>query len=261
MIKKQYLKSKSLYKVTFSLPKEAAKDAKEVKLVGEFNNWETSNGVAMKATKKDYTAVLELETGREYQFRYLIDQQTWENDWQADNYVATPYGVDNSVVVLPSVEGVPVSKTTTKTVAKKTTTKATTAKKITAKKVTKTATAKTTKTTAKSTVKPAAKKTTTKATTAKKTATKKTVTKADDLKKIEGIGPKIAGLLKDAGICSFNDLAKAKTTVLKKVLADAGPRFKMHNPTTWVQQSKLAAAGKWEELKTLQDKLDGGKRK
>ena len=49
----------------------------------------------------DYTVTLELEPGREYQFRYHIDEARWENDWHADKYVRSPYGdSDNSVVVV-----------------------------------------------------------------------------------------------------------------------------------------------------------------
>jgi len=84
--------------------------------------------------------------------------------------------------------------------------------------------------------------------------------KPDDLKKIEGIGPKIAQLLTDAGIPTFAKLAAASQTRLKKILADAGNRYKMHNPATWPEQAKLAKAGKWDELKKLQDQLDGGRR-
>ncbi len=84
--------------------------------------------------------------------------------------------------------------------------------------------------------------------------------KPDDLKKIEGIGPKIAQLLTDAGIPTFAKLAAASQTRLKKILADAGNRYKMHNPATWPEQAKLAKAGKWDELKKLQDRLDGGRR-
>jgi len=47
---------------------------------------------------------------------------------------------------------------------------------------------------------------------------------------------------------------------LKGILADAGKRYQMHDPTTWPDQASLAAEGKWEELKTLQDELDGGKK-
>jgi molybdopterin-containing oxidoreductase family membrane subunit len=81
----------------------------------------------------------------------------------------------------------------------------------------------------------------------------------DDLKKIEGIGPKIASLLNEAGIMSFADLANAEVENLKTILVNAGSRFQMHNPGSWPQQAALARDGKWDELKELQDRLDGGK--
>lgn len=85
------------------------------------------------------------------------------------------------------------------------------------------------------------------------------VSKKDDLTKIEGIGPKIASILAENGIRTFKVLADSKVSHLKQILENAGNRFKMHNPTTWPQQSQLAAEGKWEELQVLQDKLDGGR--
>lgn len=81
----------------------------------------------------------------------------------------------------------------------------------------------------------------------------------DDLKKIEGIGPKIAGLLADAGISTFRALAEADLSKLQEVLDAAGSRYKMHDPSTWAQQARLAADGEWDELKELQDQLKGGK--
>jgi len=84
-----------------------------------------------------------------------------------------------------------------------------------------------------------------------KAPAKKADGKPDDLKKIEGIGPKIS---------TFEALAAAKVETLKGILADAGKRYQMHDPTTWPEQASLAAEGKWEELKTLQDELDGGKK-
>ena len=86
-------------------------------------------------------------------------------------------------------------------------------------------------------------------------------TKADDLKKIEGIGPKIAELLIQAGIKTFTDLSATKKTDLKNILEAAGNRYKMHDPSTWPKQAKLAAKGKWNKLATLQDELSGGKKK
>jgi large subunit ribosomal protein L27 len=81
----------------------------------------------------------------------------------------------------------------------------------------------------------------------------------DDLAKIEGIGPKIAELFHNAGIMTFADLAGSDVDKLKDILSEAGPRFAAHNPGTWPQQASLAAEGKWDELKKLQEELDGGK--
>ena len=90
---------------------------------------------------------------------------------------------------------------------------------------------------------------------APKAAAKKSTAKADDLKKIEGIGPKIAETLVEAGIATYEDLAKAKPAKISEIIE--GVRGN-HVPDTWPQQAQLAADGKWDELKELQDKLDGG---
>ncbi|MEL6717305.1 MAG: 50S ribosomal protein L27 [Bacteroidota bacterium] len=82
---------------------------------------------------------------------------------------------------------------------------------------------------------------------------------ADKLTKIEGIGPKIESLLKDAGITTFALLSEADPEKIREILLAAGNRYKMHNPTTWPKQAALAAADKWDELKEYQDRLDGGK--
>ena len=89
--------------------------------------------------------------------------------------------------------------------------------------------------------------------------TKAAVKTADDLKKIEGIGPKIAQLLTDAGIPTFAKLAKSEVKELKTVLENAGSGYRMHDPTTWPKQAELAGAGKWEDLKKYQDELIAGK--
>lgn len=99
MIKKQFLKTKPVCKATFTLPVEAAPEAEDVTIVGDFNDWDAENGIKMKKQKNGvFKAVVSLDAGKEYQFRYLIDGQEWENDWDADKYVTTPFGVDNSVV-------------------------------------------------------------------------------------------------------------------------------------------------------------------
>ncbi|MGC9353586.1 MAG: 50S ribosomal protein L27 [Mariniphaga sp.] len=84
------------------------------------------------------------------------------------------------------------------------------------------------------------------------------VAEADDLKKIEGIGPKIAEIFNEAGINTYAKLAAASENKLKEILTDAGSRYASKNPSTWPQQAKLAADGKWDELKKLQDNLKGG---
>ena len=82
---------------------------------------------------------------------------------------------------------------------------------------------------------------------------------ADDLKKIEGIGPKIEQILHEGGITTFAQLADADADAVKELLTAAGPRYAIHNPATWAKQAAMAANGQWDELKELQDKLDGGK--
>ncbi|MCB9330883.1 MAG: isoamylase early set domain-containing protein [Lewinellaceae bacterium] len=98
-LKKQFFDAKHTVKVTFCLPEEAFKEAKEVKVFGDFNNWESAKGIPMKVKNGEFQATVELDTGKEYQFRYLIDNKVWENDAEADNYVPSPFGSMNSVVM------------------------------------------------------------------------------------------------------------------------------------------------------------------
>jgi large subunit ribosomal protein L27 len=83
--------------------------------------------------------------------------------------------------------------------------------------------------------------------------------KLNDLKIIEGVGPKIEELFNAAGINTWAELAETSADRLKEILVEAGSRYQMHDPTTWPQQAGLAAAGQWEELESLQDRLDGGR--
>jgi len=92
-----------------------------------------------------------------------------------------------------------------------------------------------------------------------KKATKAKDSGEDDFKKIEGIGPKISELLKAADIPTFDVLAKTDSEKIKEILAEAGNRYKSHDPTTWPKQAELAASGDWDALKKWQDELDGGK--
>jgi large subunit ribosomal protein L21 len=93
---------------------------------------------------------------------------------------------------------------------------------------------------------------------AKKAAPKKSA-KGDDLKKIEGVGPKAAEAMVNAGLDTFAKVAKAKPEAIEAILTEASSRLAHLAASTWPQQAKLAADGKWDELKKLQDELDGGK--
>lgn len=91
-----------------------------------------------------------------------------------------------------------------------------------------------------------------------KKAAKPKATKADDLTKIEGIGPKAAEALTKAKLGSYADLAKAKPDAIKEILTEASSRMAHLDPTTWPKQAKMAADDKWDELKEWQDKAKGG---
>jgi 1,4-alpha-glucan branching enzyme len=105
MLKKQYSKTKPVCKVTFSLPLEAAPQAERVLLLGDFNEWHVPQGVEMKKKGNQFEAALDLAAGKQYAFRYLIDGSQWENDWQADAYMPSPFaGITNSVIRLDTTE-------------------------------------------------------------------------------------------------------------------------------------------------------------
>lgn len=97
-IKKEPLKASPACRVTFVLPKDAAVEAGTVCLVGEFNDWSRDATPMKRRANGDFTVSLDLENGRSYRFRYLIDGCRFENDWWADRYEANPYGSEDSVV-------------------------------------------------------------------------------------------------------------------------------------------------------------------
>ena len=98
MLKKQYLKSKPICKVTFyTAPQQ---DADIVTLVGDFNSWDEVATPMQPLKDGRFKVTLELDVDAEYQFRYLVDDAEWHNDWEADKYVPNPFSGDNSVVRL-----------------------------------------------------------------------------------------------------------------------------------------------------------------
>jgi hypothetical protein len=83
----------------------------------------------------------------------------------------------------------------------------------------------------------------------------------DNLTRIEGIGPKLQTLLNEYGIYSYAELGRARAEKLQGLLDKAGSRYRLARPETWAEQARLAAAGEWQKLVHLQDRLSGGRRK
>jgi 1,4-alpha-glucan branching enzyme len=100
-ISKKYLKKKPICKVTFNLPAKSVKAAKKVAIVGEFNNWDPKEAPMRKLKDGTFTRTLDLEVGKEYQFRYLINESVWYNDVEADRFAPTGVSLEeNSIVVV-----------------------------------------------------------------------------------------------------------------------------------------------------------------
>jgi 1,4-alpha-glucan branching enzyme len=96
--KTSYAKKSNTCKVTFELPAQVG--AESVALVGDFNDW--SPGATTMSRRKDgrFSITLSLETGRDYRYRFLVDGERWENDWDADAYVGNEFGSEDSVIKL-----------------------------------------------------------------------------------------------------------------------------------------------------------------
>jgi 1,4-alpha-glucan branching enzyme len=97
MLKKEYLKSRAVCKVTFTLPE--AIHAETVHLVGDFNAWSETATPLRKFKDGRFSVALDLEKERAYQFRYLVNAEEWHNDWNADQYQTNPFSGDNSIVM------------------------------------------------------------------------------------------------------------------------------------------------------------------
>ncbi|MEP6712994.1 MAG: isoamylase early set domain-containing protein [Ferruginibacter sp.] len=200
--------------IIFTLPAEAVAEATEGLLLGDFNEWNIEDGITLKKQEDgSLLAVAKLEPGKTYQYRYLLNDGRWVNDYNAQHYVqASGFHVENCLITVPEVLDVAAKNIAPKAKAK-----------------------------------------------VKKEKVLKVESIKDDLSKIEGIGKQVAALLVKNNISTFSGLSKTTVTALKEMLAAGGSKFKIHNPGTWPKQAKLAAAGKWEELNTLQTTLKAGK--
>lgn len=100
-IGKQFLKSKPVCKVTFNIPASVGGEFAEAHVVGEFNAWSTTGNPMKRLKNGSFRTTVDLETGRSYQFRYLLGPSHWENEPEADDQIPTPFGDSlNSVLDL-----------------------------------------------------------------------------------------------------------------------------------------------------------------
>ena len=96
-IKKQYLKSKPICKVTFSIE---AEDAKKVAVVGSFNEWNAKKAPLKKLKNGTFKGTIDLDKDSSYEFKYVVDG-AYVNDSEADSYAWNDFaGADNSVVTV-----------------------------------------------------------------------------------------------------------------------------------------------------------------
>ncbi|MFN8372830.1 MAG: isoamylase early set domain-containing protein [Anaerolineae bacterium] len=96
MLEKTYPKNKPYCKVIFYSPAQIK--AETVHLVGDFNNWDEAKTPMKKGKDGRFSVTMQLDKGKDYQFRYLVNSTEWHNDWEADKYVPNPFSGDNSVV-------------------------------------------------------------------------------------------------------------------------------------------------------------------
>ena len=87
--------AKGTTKVTFSLPKEV--QAEKVAVCGDFNEWDPDASPMKKLKDGRFQIAINLAEG-EYRYRFLLDDETWENDWEAEAYAPNPFGGEDSII-------------------------------------------------------------------------------------------------------------------------------------------------------------------
>lgn len=134
-LKKTYSSDGKKCTVVFTVNPEAASGAEKIFLAGDFNSWNETSIPMKKGPDGSFSVKKQLETNKEFQFRYLLDGKTWINDWKADKYIRSELANDDNSVVDTTVPKAaktakkPTSKAVTKTTAKKPAAKKTSAKK------------------------------------------------------------------------------------------------------------------------------------
>lgn len=96
MLKKNYSKTGQVCRATFKLPAEV--NAESAALVGDFNDWDPQATPMSQLKDGSFSVTLSLDADSNYRFRYLLDNQRWENDWAADGYMPNQYGTEDSVI-------------------------------------------------------------------------------------------------------------------------------------------------------------------
>ena len=97
-MKKTYTKTGRSCRVTFELPPQT--NTETVALCGEFNEWDPTKHPMKRRRDGSFSLAVSLKPGEEYRYRYLLDGEKWENDWDADNYIPNVFGTEDSVVVV-----------------------------------------------------------------------------------------------------------------------------------------------------------------
>lgn len=95
MLQKKFTPKRTICKVTFSIPAQWAD--KDVKLVGDFNDWD-KNSDSLEKKEDKWEVTMRLKPENQYRFKYLLDGEVWENDDAADDYIPNEYGTEDSVV-------------------------------------------------------------------------------------------------------------------------------------------------------------------
>ncbi len=98
-LKKQFLKSKEICKVTFALSAEEVGNVDTINIAGDFNDWSETKNSLKKFKNGNFKTTIDFEKGKQIQFKYLVDGENWMNDKESDLYVVNTMGTENSVVI------------------------------------------------------------------------------------------------------------------------------------------------------------------